>query len=85
MSALDECTLMPDWAIVVLDSFVGALLYSLCFLILVKTSPVNYLLGILASIVFNGLLAINYYVNDHTITNNLILRVLVVILVFVIL
>ena len=85
MSALDECTLMPDWAIVVVDALVGTVLFSVCFLILVKTTALNYLLGILASIVFNALMATNYFINDHTITSNLILRVLLVILVFVIL
>lgn len=85
IGGLDEATLIADWQIIVIQAIVSSILSALCFLILAKTTAINYLLSILASLVFNAIMGINYFLNERTITSNLILRVILIILAIIIL
>lgn len=85
MMAFDEGTLLPDGVIVVLQALISTVFYVLAFLIFQKSSFTEIVLCIIASFIFNVILGTNFYLNNRKIFNNLIIRVIFIILLLIIL
>lgn len=85
MMAFDEGTLLPDSIIVVLQALISTVFYIIVFLIFQKSAFIDLLLCIFASFVFNIILGVNFYLNDRKIFNNLIVRIIFIILLLIIL
>lgn len=81
----DEGTLLTDTTIIILQTLISTILSSACFLLLQKTSFVDYLWTIGGNMIFQLIMGINYYLNKRTITSNLIIRLIFIILVVIIL
>lgn len=85
MMAFDEGTLLPDSFIVVLQALISTVFYGIVFLIFQKTGFIEILWCTIASFIFNIVLGINFYLNDRKIFNNLIIRIIFIILLLIIL
>lgn len=85
MMAFDEGTLLPDSIIVILQALISTVFYIIVFLIFQKSAFIDLLLCTIASFVFNVILGINFYFNDRKIFNNLIVRIIFIILLLIIL
>ena len=82
---LDQTTVMSDATIIILQSIVSTVFMVLCYLLLVKTTLINYVFFIIANLVVNALLGISYFVNDRSIVSNIIFRLLFIIAFVIIL
>ena len=82
---LDQTTLMKDSTIVVLSTLLSTGLMVLCYLLLVKTTFVNYVFFIVSNLIVNALLAISYFINNRNVFVNIVLRLLFVLLFIIIL
>ena len=85
INGFDQGTLLPDSSIIILQTIIGTILSSACFLLLQKTSFVGYLWTLGGSLIFQLLMGINFYLNKRTITSNLIVRFMFILLVLIIL
>ena len=82
---LDQTTLMNDASIIILSGLVSSMMMVTCFLLLVKASFLTYLYYIGSNIVVNTLLALNYFYNGRTLSANILLRIIFIILFIIIL
>ena len=82
---LDQVSLLSNVSIALIQSLVATSCMVLCYLLLVKTTLINYALFIVSNLVVNFLLGLNYFINGRTIVHNLIIRCLFIILFIVIL
>lgn len=85
INGFDEGTLLRDSSIIILQTLISTILSSLCFLLLQKTSFIDYMWTIGGNLIFHLLMGLNYYFNKRSITSNLIIRLIFIILVVIIL
>lgn len=85
INGFDEGTLLRDSSIIILQTLISTIMTSACFLLLQKTSFVDYLWTIGGNLIFQLAMGINYYLNKRSITSNLIIRIIFIILVIIIL
>ena len=60
ISGIDEGTLLPDYVIVVIQALVGMALSTLCYLIVIRTTFVNYLWWFLGSFVLHFIMGVTH-------------------------
>lgn len=85
INGFDEGTLLRDSSIIILQTLISTILTSACFLLLQKTSFVDYMWTIGGNLIFHLLMGLNYYFNKRSIASNLIIRLIFIILVVIIL
>ena len=85
INGFDEGTLLRDSSIIILQTLISTILTSACFLLLQKTSFVDYIWTIGGNFIFHLLMGLNYYFNKRSIASNLIIRLIFIILVVIIL
>ena len=85
INGFDEGTLLRDSSIIILQTLISTILTSACFLLLQKTSFVDYMWTIGGNFIFHLLMGLNYYFNKRSIASNLIIRLIFIILVVIIL
>ena len=85
INGFDEGTLLRDSSIIILQTLISTILSSLCFLLLQKTSFTDYMWTIGGNFIFHFLMGLNYYFNKRSITSNLIIRLIFIVLVVIIL
>ena len=85
INGFDEGTLLRDSSIIILQTLISTILSSLCFLLLQKSSFIDYMWTIGGNLIFHLLMGLNYYFNKRSITSNLIIRLIFIILVVIIL
>lgn len=85
INGFDEGTLLRDSSIIILQTLISTILSSTCFLLLQKSTFVDYVWTIGGNLIFHLLMGLNYYFNKRSITSNLIIRLIFIILVVIIL
>ena len=85
INGFDEGTLLRDSSIIILQTLISTILSSACFLLLQKSTFVDYVWTIGGNLIFHLLMGLNYYFNKRSITSNLIIRLIFIILVVIIL
>ena len=85
INGFDEGTLLRDSSIIILQTLISTILSSACFLLLQKTSFIDYMWTIGGNMIFHLLMGLNYYFNKRSIASNLIIRLIFIILVVIIL
>ena len=85
INGFDQGTLLRDSSIIILQTLIATILSSACFLLLQKTSFADYLWTLGGNLIFQLVMGLNYYLNKRSITSNLIVRLLFIVLVIIIL
>ena len=85
INGFDEGTLLRDSTIIILQTLISTALSSACFLLLQKTSFIDYMWTIGGNLIFHLLMGLNYYFNKRSITSNLLIRLVFILLVIIIL